>query len=74
MTLDDNQRAETEALIERIIADAIPDPVEDWGMLGPHQIGVKTTTNRYFVIQVTPVPGVMILEEYNPSFINAELN
>lgn len=72
--LSDNERAATEALIERIIADAIDDPVEDWGMLGPHEIGVKTTTNRYFIIHVTPIPGVMILEEINPSFINSHLN
>jgi hypothetical protein len=72
--LSDHDREETERLIERIIADAIPDPVEDWGMLGPHQIGVKTTTDRYFVIHVTPIPGVMILEEFNPSFINSHLN
>ena len=72
--LSDDEREETEHLIERILADAIPDPVEDWGMLGPHQIGVKTTTNRYFVVHVTPVPGVMILEELNPAFINSELN
>lgn len=72
--LSDDERDETERLIERIIAESISDPVEDWGMLGPHQIGVKTTTNRYFVIHVTPVPGVMILEEFNPMFVNSHLN
>jgi len=72
MTPEENR--ETEELIERILSETIPDPVEEWRLVGPHSIGVITTTRRYFIVHITPLPGIMMLEELDPSRINALLN